>query len=104
MAADMSKLDSTDRLPAYEMYVRNHGEDLHPVTMDLGLLMLRMTAYVRRAYKDSCPACHLCTILLRRYRATERMHVHSHFDRNAVVSAVVSLNGGRGDFDGARPN
>ena len=98
--ADLKKLDSTDRLPAYEMYVINHGQEVHPVASELAPLWDRMTGYAREHYAEACAECHLCTVLLRRYQPSERTHVHSHFDRNAVVTAVASLNGGQQEFEG----
>lgn len=102
LVPSLTKLDSTDRLPAYETYVRNHGVDLDPVATKLAPLISRMTAQARSLYKEHCPECHLCTVLLRRYQRSERMRVPSHFDRNALITAVVSLNGGLSPpaFDG----
>ena len=94
MAADEASLDSVDGMPAYELYVRDDGIDKHPVASDLVPLVSRMTGFARASYPDTCGSCHLCSILLRRYRQDERVRVHSHFDRNAVVTAVASLNGG----------
>ena len=94
MEADETKLDSTDRLPAYETYARNMGEDKYPeVRLGMKSLWERMTTYAKDTY-ESCPDCFLCDVLLRRYRQDERTRVHSHFDRNALVTAVVNLNGG----------
>ena len=93
LTPDLKKLDSTDGLPAYETYVRNMGADLHPVASQLHPLMQRMTAFARDSH--ACPTCFLCTLLLRRYTRAERVRVHSHFDRNAIVTAAASLNGGQ---------
>ena len=94
MEADETKLDSTDRLPAYETYARNMGEDKYPeVRLGMRSLWDRMTTYAKDNY-ETCPECFLCSVLLRRYRQDERTRVHSHFDRNALVTAVVNLNGG----------
>lgn len=96
LKADAKHLDSTDGLPAFETYVLNHGKGTHPLTVgsnaQLAPMLERMTAFARRNYE--CPACHLCSVLLRRYMTSERVRVHSHFDRNAIVTAVISLNGG----------
>ncbi len=92
MEADLTALDSTDRLPAYETYVRDHGVDKHPIGSTLSPLWQKLTEYAREHY--DCPECHLCSVLLRRYRPDERRRVHSHYDRNAIVTAVVSLNAG----------
>ena len=94
MVADAAHLDSVDGLPAYEMYVRDDGVDKHPVASDMAPLIARLTDFARASYPDACESCHLCSILLRRYKQDERVQVHSHFDRNAVVTAVASLNGG----------
>lgn len=94
MVPDLKKLDSTDGLPAYETYARNMGSDLHPSASTLAPLWERMTTYVQGEYAAMCPTCYLCTVLLRRYKHAERVHVHTHFDRNAVVTAVAALNGG----------
>ena len=94
MHANMDGLDSTDGLPAYETYVRDDGVDKHPIASELAPLMARMTKFAREAYSDTCSECHLCSVLLRRYMSHERMRVPSHFDRNSIVTAVASLNGG----------
>ena len=93
-ATDLEKLDSTDGLPAFETYVLNDGKPLHPVvTSQLQPLVERVTEHTRSDTSYGCPECHLCSLLLRRYRQSERVRVHSHFDRNAIVTAVASLNG-----------
>lgn len=94
MEADLTKLDSTDRLPAFETYVRNDGKDKHPDVASLTPLWERLTQFARDKYAASCPECFLCSVLLRRYKQEERTRVHSHFDRNALVTAVASLNAG----------
>ena len=40
----------------------------------------------------NCSECCNCTVLLRRYRLSERMAVPSHYDRIAYLTAVASLN------------
>ena len=94
MVADTASLDSIDGMPAYEIYVLDDGVDKHPVATEFAPLFARLTAFARTSYPDSCPMCHLCSVLLRRYKQDERVRVHSHFDRNAIVTAVASLNGG----------
>ena len=94
IAADASSLDSVDGLPAYEIYVRDDGIDKHPVASQLAPLFDRLTGFARASYPNSCTRCHLCSVLLRRYKQDERVRVPSHYDRNSVVTAVVSLNGG----------
>ena len=94
-AADQKRLDSTDRLPAYETYVRDLQNNIeHPAAPLLNRLYERMTAYASAEYSECAANCHLCSVLLRRYKPKERRRVQSHFDRNAIVTAVVTLNGG----------
>lgn len=94
--ANASKLDSTDGLPAYELYIRHQGVDTHPAAASLPALEARMGAFMAERY--GCARCHVCSVLLRRYLATERVKVPSHFDRMAYVTAVASLNPSQ--FDG----
>ena len=98
MNPDPATLDSTDGLPAYEMYIRHGGQDLsqYPSAAHLPRITERVRAFA--ADKYGCVDCFVCTVLLRRYQAAERMIVHSHFDRHAYVTAVVSLN--PSDFSG----
>lgn len=93
---DKRRLDSIDGLPAYEQYVRNLGVDTHPVARHLHALEARMTPFLEATY--NCSECYVCTVLLRRYRSSERMAVPSHYDRNAYLTAVASLN--PTEFDG----
>ena len=95
-AANLTKLDSTDGLPAYEIYIRHQGVDTHPAAASLPALESRMAAFMRETYE--CERCHVCSVLLRRYQSSERVRVPSHFDRMAYVTAVASLN--PADFDG----
>ena len=94
--ANTKHLDSTDGLPAYEMYVRHKGKDSHASAAVLPAIEARIGAFVGEAY--GCSDCYLCSLLLRRYRADERQQVKTHFDRMAYVTAVASLN--PADFDG----
>ena len=94
MAPNVASLDSIDGMPAYEIYLRDDGLDKHAVTAKLGPLYARLTDFARTTYPESCATCHLCSVLLRRYKQGERVHVQSHFDRNSIVTAVTSLNGG----------
>jgi hypothetical protein len=98
MKANTSKLDSTDGLPAYEMYIRHEGKDTHPAAAAaLGDgLEQRIADFTAETY--GCSECFVCSVLLRRYKASERMKVHSHFDRLAYITAVASLN--PSDFTG----
>jgi len=94
---DPKKLDSTDGLPAYEFYIRHEAKDLHSAAEVLRLgLEQRVAAFTAERY--NCTTCYLCNVLLRRYRASERMAVPSHYDRLAYITAVASLN--PTDFDG----
>lgn len=98
MAANVSKLDSTDGLPAYEMYIRHEGKDTHSsaeAALHMGLEQ-RIADFTRETY--GCSECFICSVLLRRYRGAERMKVLSHFDRLAYITAVASLN--PADFTG----
>ncbi len=93
---NMTKLDSTDGLPAYEMYLRSNGVDAHPAAAHVATLEARIAPYLASTY--GCNDCRVCTVLLRRYQASERLTVPSHFDRMAYVTAVASLN--PAEFDG----
>ena len=94
---DPKHLDSTDGLPAYEMYIRHKGVDMHPAAAStLPPIEARFGAFLAEHY--SCEGCHLCSVLLRRYQAAERVQVKTHFDRMAFVTAVASLN--PSEFDG----
>jgi len=94
---DPKKLDSTDGLPAYEFYIRHEAKDLHSAAEVLRLgLEQRVAAFTAERY--NCTTCYLCNVLLRRYQASERMAVPSHYDRLAYITAVASLN--PTDFDG----
>lgn len=88
MKPDLNKLDSIDRLPAYELYLRNLGVDQHPAARALPALEARLAAFVADHYQ--CSTCYACSVLLRRYRSDERRGVTSHYDRNAFLTAVVS--------------
>jgi hypothetical protein len=71
---DPKHLDSTDGLPAYEMYLRHKGEDMHPAAAStLPPIEARLRAFLAEHY--GCEACHLCSVLLRRYQAAERVQV-----------------------------
>eukprot|EP00322_Chrysochromulina_rotalis_P023674 CAMPEP_0115829304 /NCGR_PEP_ID=MMETSP0287-20121206/1029_1 /TAXON_ID=412157 /ORGANISM="Chrysochromulina rotalis, Strain UIO044" /LENGTH=352 /DNA_ID=CAMNT_0003282565 /DNA_START=27 /DNA_END=1084 /DNA_ORIENTATION=- len=94
MAADVKSLDSVDGMPAYEIYIRDNGLNQHPITSTLVPLFARLTSFARTSYSQVCATCHLCSVLLRRYKQDERVRVQSHFDRNSIVTAVASLNGG----------
>lgn len=94
---DPKHLDSTDGLPAYEMYVRHKGVDRHSTaTSHLPSIEARFADFLAEHY--ACPSCYICSVLLRRYQATERVVVKTHFDRMAFVTAVASLN--PAEFDG----
>ena len=95
-AANVTKLDSTDGLPAFELYIRHQGEDTHPAADSLPALEARMAIFMLERY--GCERCHVCSVLLRRYQSSERVRVPSHFDRMAYVTAVASLN--PAEFDG----
>ena len=99
--ADEKHLDSTDGLPAYEMYVRHKGKDSHAAAAAvLPAIEARIGAFVGDKY--GCRECYVCSVLLRRYRADERQQVKPHFDRMAYVTAVASLN--PAGFDGCAPD
>lgn len=88
---DPRHLDSTDGLPAYETYIRHKGVDTHPAAASmLPQIEARFGVFLAEHY--GCVSCHLCSVLLRRYQATERVQVKTHFDRMAFVTAVASLN------------
>ena len=94
---DPRHLDSTDGLPAYEMYIRHKGVDMHAAAAStLPAIEARFGAFLGEHY--GCLDCHLCSVLLRRYQAAERVQVKTHFDRMAFVTAVASLN--PSEFDG----
>ena len=91
--ADTKKLDSIDAMPAYEIYLRERGKDNNDLPTAAAMLRAleeRMRPILRGAY--NCASCSMCGVLLRRYRASERLKVPNHFDRMAVVTAVASLN------------
>ena len=94
--ASEKHLDSTDGLPAYEMYVRHKGKDTHTAAAVLPAIEARIGAFVGDKY--GCSECYVCSLLLRRYKADERQQVKTHFDRMAYVTAVASLN--PAEFDG----
>ena len=94
---DPKHLDSTDSLPAYEVYIRHKGADVHPAAAStLPPIEARFRPFLAEHY--GCATCHLCSVLLRRYQPAERVEVKTHFDRMAYVTAVASLN--PSEFDG----
>jgi hypothetical protein len=98
-----SAADSVDNLPSYEYYIENHIQKTKSAPAPLlnlthRLIEERLLPYVRTSY--ACPRCHVCVSLVRRYQANERMTHPAHYDRQAYVTALVSLSSHGKDFTG----
>lgn len=93
--ADRRKKDSIDGLPAFEMYLRQQGQDKHEGARLLPSIEERLLPFIRDRF--DLPGAHVCSVLLRRYVPLERRGAPMHFDRMAAVTAVATLNG---DFEG----
>jgi hypothetical protein len=88
--------DSVDLLPSFEHYLYHHKEiavPSHPsawlMKMSTGIIDSRLLPYVRERY--NCPNCRVCTSLIRRYVAGERLRHPPHYDTQAFITVVVSL-------------
>lgn len=66
--------------------------------MSQGIIDGRLLPYVREKYK--CPHCRVCTSLVRRYVAGERLRHPPHYDNQAFITVVVSLTSQNENFLG----
>lgn len=87
---------STDKKPAYEKYLLRDGNTSLARAEPFphwGVIESRLANCVVplvRAQFD-CPACVVCTSLIRRYSSDERVEVPPHRDSKAAVTLVVEL-------------
>jgi len=88
--------DTVDRLPSYEHYLYHHERLAIPshtparvVELSQRIIDNRLLPYVRERYK--CPHCRVCSSLVRRYVAGERLRHPPHYDTQAFITVVVSL-------------
>jgi hypothetical protein len=93
--------DSVDALPTYEWPVESAydgREDSVLKALTQPIISERILPYVASTY--NCSNCGLCTSMIRRYLPTERRKHPKHFDTQAFVTVVVSLNEYGMDFTG----
>jgi len=95
--------DSVDKLPSHEYYIENYadggpfaGDAL--VNLSHSVIEMRLLPYIRQKY--ACPQCRSCVSLVRRYQAGERMSHPAHYDRQAFITAMISLTSSGTDFTG----
>jgi hypothetical protein len=112
-------------MPTYEFYLEKHGSfgkalaihgkpDADPIVrksrkkvrkqlakIARPIMQERMTPFVNEHFAAQCKGqCTPCYSFVRRYREHERRTHATHFDIQALVTVVVSLNSYGRDFDG----
>jgi len=82
--------DSTDSLPAYEMYL-NANSDQSQVLKSFVMPRIEscVMPFVRKKY--DCPECVPCVSIARRYNPNERSFMVAHRDTVSSVTVVVEL-------------
>eukprot|EP00746_Dinoflagellata_sp_MGD_P118453 gnl/MRDRNA2_/MRDRNA2_54633_c0_seq1.p1 gnl/MRDRNA2_/MRDRNA2_54633_c0~~gnl/MRDRNA2_/MRDRNA2_54633_c0_seq1.p1 ORF type:complete len:464 (+),score=57.74 gnl/MRDRNA2_/MRDRNA2_54633_c0_seq1:148-1539(+) len=98
-----SAADTVDLLPSHEYYIENHVHNTQSAPAPLlnlthHIIEQRLLPYISEAY--TCPHCHACVSLVRRYQPNERMAHPAHYDRQAYITALVSLSSHGKDFTG----
>eukprot|EP00931_Biecheleriopsis_adriatica_P118353 TRINITY_DN93788_c0_g1_i1.p1 TRINITY_DN93788_c0_g1~~TRINITY_DN93788_c0_g1_i1.p1 ORF type:complete len:436 (-),score=97.33 TRINITY_DN93788_c0_g1_i1:7-1254(-) len=83
--------DTVDGFPTFEHYPFKGGvwQDERMKALLGSIVDERLLPYLRERY--SCPECALDTILVRRYVPGERQTHGTHFDTQAMVTAVLGL-------------
>merc|ERR1712224_791308 len=84
--------DSVDALPTFEYHFMVHGTYRHRSAERIlkPLVERRILPFVRLQF--NCPEAVVCTALFRRYLPGERRIHPAHFDREAFITVVLSLN------------
>lgn len=116
-------MDSVDNESTYEFYLEKSGTfeaigsipgkpDIDPAIMAdrlptreklariTGPIQARILPFINQRFPECNGKCTVCHSLVRRYRENERRSHKMHFDIQALITIVVSLNSARRDFSG----